>query len=170
MDKKPTFIKCYTAAFNNSLNDPYLTDIGFAGGMISFAVPDYGVLFRCRAHGSVLDLEFGAFFALLRFLKTRLSDQKIKAVQVMSSNPEFVFSFSGKRQSLTQDKERARLLLEYSRQFALAVGYVKQVENRSLLSPANYASLPTNTEISLKPDPSDSRKSGFKPIRKGIRL
>ena len=169
MDKKPTFLKCYTAAFNNCLNDPYLADIGFAGGMISFAVPDYGVL-RCRAHGSVLDLEFGAFFALLRFLKTRLSDQKIKAVQVMSSNPEFVFSFSGKRQSLAMHKERVRLLRDYSRQFVLAVGYVKSVENRSLLSPTNYASLPTHTEISLKPDPSESHKSGFKPIRKGIWL
>jgi len=170
MSKKTPFLKCYTAAFNDKLQDPFLTDLGFAGGIISFAVPDYGVLFRCRAHGSILDLEFGAFFALLRFLKTRLADQKITAVQVMSSNPEFVFSFAGNKENLTGDQERIRLLKEYNRLYALAVGYVKPIENRSLLSPTNYASLPAHSEILLKPDPSDTQRSSFKPIRKGIRL
>ncbi|RKX28203.1 MAG: hypothetical protein DRP47_04965 [Candidatus Zixiibacteriota bacterium] len=170
MGKKTSFLKCYTATFNGNLVDPYLANMGFASGMISFAIPDFGVLFRCRAHGSKIDLEFGAFFALLGFLKTRLSDQDIKAVQIMSSNPEFVFSFSGKRQSLAQDKERARLLLEYSREYVLAISYVKSIENRALLSPTDYASLPSHIEIELKPDPSDTQKSGFKPIRKGIRL
>ncbi|MEA2030238.1 MAG: hypothetical protein U9N55_01405 [candidate division Zixibacteria bacterium] len=170
MERKQTFIKCYTAAFNGDLADPYLTDIGFANGMISFAVPDYGVLFRSRAHGTMIDLEFGAFFALLAFLKSRLSDQDIKAVQIMSSNPEFVFSFTGKKENIQQNKERARLLTEYSREYTIAISYVKPIDNRSFLSPTDYASLPTHIDIILKPDPLDAYKSGFKSIRKGIRL
>jgi len=170
MDRKQTFTKCYIATFNGNLADPYLKDIGFADGMISFAVPDYGVLFRCRAHGSVIDLEFGAFFALLEFLKSRLSDQDIKAIQIMSSNPEFVFSFTGKKESIQQNQERARLLTKYSREYTIAISYVKPIDNRALLSPADYASLPTHIDITLKPDPSDTYKSDFKSIRKGIRL
>ncbi len=168
MAAEPRFLKCYTASFLGSSMDSLLAEKGFARGLIIFAIPDFGILFRCRALGSAVDLEFAAYFALLRFIKTRLADQKIKAVQVYSSNPEFVFSFTGKSRHLKGNEERSKLLREYGREFTLAVGYVRPADNRALISPGDFPSMPANASIELSPDQSERRKPAIKPFSRGI--
>ena len=167
--KKPDWpVQGYTAAFHNHSIDPALEHRGFTRGMIVFAIPSFGVLFRCRAEGPVVDLEFGAFFALLRFVKTRLTGVRVESLQIFSSNPEFVFSFTGKSRHLSQQSERTRLLTEYSKHFKLSVAFVEAIENKALVSPADYPSLPHGTEISLKPGGEDYEKSSFRPFQKGL--
>ena len=170
MDISDSTVKCYTAAFHNREIDPYLEDKGFTHGMIIFSVPDYGVLFRCRAQGTLIDLEFEALFALLKFVKTRLAEAKVKAVTILSSNPEFVFSFTGNTRHLESGGKRARLLTEFSRQFKLSIAFVEPIENKALISPADYPSLPEPNEIGLKPDPEDLKRISFGPFQTGLEL
>lgn len=170
MDKKNRIIKCYIASFINSQIDPYLKIRGFTAGMVGFAIPDYGILFRCRADGELLDLEFGSFFAMLGFINSKLKDQKIKAVQVLSSNPHFVFSFSGNKDIINQNKERRKLLDKYSKELSIAIAYIKPIENPALFSPSDYASLPVHNKISLKPDLSEVTKVKIMPFNPGLIL
>ena len=88
-DKKPP-IRCYVAAFTNARIDSFLEDNGFSKGMICFAIPAYGIMFRCRTEGRLIDLEFSALFSLLEFVKSKLAEEKIRSLQVFSSNPEHV--------------------------------------------------------------------------------
>ena len=170
MATEPRFLNCYTASFLGNTMDPLLAEKGFARGLIVFAIPDFGILFRCRALGSAIDLEFAAYFALLRFVKTRLADQQIKAVQVLSSNPEFVFSFAGKSRHLLDNEERSKLLKDYSRDFKLAVGYIRPSDNRALISPGDFPSMPDGVRIELAPDKFETRKPAIRPFSKGIDL
>jgi hypothetical protein len=148
--------------------DRFLKGKGFAGGVVTFAIPDYGILFRCRVEGDAVEMEFGAFFALLRFIKTRLADEKIKAVQVLSSQPEFVFAFTGKTRHLDSDSERARLLREYSRDFTLGVAFVKPHENLANISATDMPSLPRDAKNVLKPEQFGKRKPAFRPFNRGL--
>lgn len=166
---EPKYLKCYIATSCREAADPYLAERGFAAGVVSFAIPDYGILFRCRVSGAPIDLEFGAYFALLRFIRTRLSQEKIKAVQVHSSNPEFVFAFSGKSPHLVKDEERRRLLNEYSREFTLAVGYIPPLDNRAVLSPVDLPSVPQGAKIALSPG-TPERRPAIRPFRRGVDL
>ncbi len=168
MDKKTRVVKCYISSFNNSEIDPYLKNLGFTTGMVGFAIPDYGILFRCRANGELLDLEFGSFFALLGFINSKLKDQDIKAVQVMSSNPHFVFSFSGNKDIINKNKERKKLLDKYSKKQSIAIAYIKPIDNPALFSPSDYASLPVHYDISLKPDFNDAKKIKIMPFNRGL--
>jgi hypothetical protein len=170
MDIPNSTVKCYTAAFHNREIDPYLEDKGFTHGMIIFSVPAYGILFRCRAQGTLIDLEFGALFALLKFVKNRLAGVKIKAVTILSSNPEFVFSFTGNTRHFEFGGERVRLLTEFSKQFKLSIAFVEPIENKALISPADYPSLPEPNEVSLKPDPEDLKRISFGPFQTGLEL
>ncbi len=170
MATEPRFLKCYTASFVGSTMDPLLAEKGFARGIIIFAIPEFGILFRCRALGTATDLEFAAYFALLRFIKTRLADQQVKAVQVLSSNPEFVFSFTGKSVHLNNNEERKKLLREYGREFKLAVGYIRPTDNKALISPGDFPSMPAGARIELSPDQSERRQPAIKPFSKGIDL
>ena len=170
MSKARPPLKCYIAAVQRGTADRYLAEKGFAGGVVVFAIPDYGILFRCRADGEAVDLEFGAFFALLRFIKTRLSAEKIRSVQIFSSHPEFVFAFTGKSRHLNGEGERTRLLREYSREFTIAVGFIKPSENASLLSPVDMPSLPVGAKNVLTPEKFGNRKPAIKPFSRGLEL
>ncbi len=163
-------LKCYIAAFHNPEIDPYLEGKGFTHGMIAFSIPDYGVLFRCRVQGELIDLEFGAFFALLKFIRSRLKDANITEVLVHSSNPEFVFSFVENTRHLMQNGERIRLLEEYKKKLKLGIAFVEPLDNKALIPAAEYPSLPDAEGIGLKPEPEESQKISFKPFQKGIKL
>lgn len=167
-DDKP--VVCYIASFRNKDIDPVLEHIGFCHGMVTFAIPSLGILFRCRADGDRLDLEFGSFFSLLKFIKTSLKDEKIASIQVMSSDAEFVFSFSGNSRHLMRGSDRDRLLREYAKGLKIAVGYVEPHKNKTRIPPDDYPSIPADRQASLKPDPEDARKAEFKPFQRGIHL
>ena len=163
-------IVCHISSYRNRDIDPVLERNGFCHGMVTFAIPSLGILFRCRADGARLDLEFGGFFSLLKFIKTSLKDEKISNIRVLSSDAEFVFAFTGNSHHLVKGSERDRLLREYAKGLKISVGYVEPHRNQTLISPDDYPSIPTDRQASLKPDPEDARKAQFKPFQRGIQL
>ncbi|UCD62778.1 MAG: hypothetical protein JSW34_08405 [Candidatus Zixiibacteriota bacterium] len=138
--------------------------------MICFAIPDYGILFRCRTEGSLLDLEFSAFFSLLEFVKSKLKEENIRNVEIYSSNPTFVFSFSKNSASMPVGSARRQLLSQYLKAMKIAVSYVKPVANKALLSPAHYPSLPADQTVKLNLDPADLNRVEFKPFQTGVKV
>lgn len=161
---------CYIASLVNPEIEPYLEERQFCHGLVIFSIPEYGILFRCRAEGDEIDLEFASLFSLLKFLKTRLPNQKISSVLVHSSNPEFVFSFRPNSKHLTPGSSREKLLKEYLVSVQLQVTLVEPRKNRALHSPADYPSMPSDRPSILKPSRSDSERSEFKPFQRGIKL
>jgi len=170
MMNKEIPIKCYIAAFQNPKIDNFLENNGFSKGVLSFAIPDYGIQFRCRADGELIELEFAAFFTLLKFLVGKLEDQKIKKVIVNSSNPEFIFSFTGKTKHLQPRSTYRQMLEEFARKININVGYIKPVDNKALISPADYPALPEGKKINISFDTNDLEKIDFKSFQKGIKL
>lgn len=162
--------KCFIGAFHNREIDPYLQAIGFTRGMISFAIPSLGILFKCRAGGSLIDMEFAALFSLLEFIKTRLPEENVRDVLVLSSNPEFVFSFTGQSRHLQEGTQNRKLLDEFTSRIKMAVGYIKNIENNALASPADYPSVPNPQKVIIQPSRDESDKTEFKPFMRGIRL
>jgi hypothetical protein len=163
-------LKCYVAVLQNLHVDSYLEQNGFCRGLLAFAIPSHGILFRCRADGTAIDLEFAAFFSLLEFLSSDLRDEPAKNILVLSSTPEFVFSFSGASQHLQEGNERHRLLAEHSRRFRLSIQYIEPFNNKALFSPGDYPSLPAANLLKLKTSDRNFGKQSFKPFQKGIKL
>ncbi len=170
MTKKAGPVECYIHSCPQTDMEDYLETNGFAKGMILFAIPGYGVLFKCRAVGDHLDLEFGAFFSLLRFIKTSLEKEKIKSVRVHSSNPEFVFALSNGSKHLAEHPERKEMLTKALQSAKVEVSYIRRVDNKALISPVEYPSTPENQTPAIKPSPDEQTKMQFKPIQKGILL
>ncbi|UCG60595.1 MAG: hypothetical protein JSV52_09685 [Candidatus Zixiibacteriota bacterium] len=168
-NKKPA-VCCYIAAFTNARLDSFLEDNGFSKGMICFAIPTYGIMFRCRTEGRLIDLEFSALFSLLEFVKSKLEGEKIKSLQIFSSNPELVFAFTEKSPHMRKGSSRRTLLDQYAKSMQIAIGYSKPAENRALTSPAEYPSVPNDRVVKLNIDKSELTKVEFKPFQKGIKI
>jgi hypothetical protein len=159
---------CYIGAVLKRSLDPFLEKNGFARGLISFAVPEFGILFKCCVEGEPVELEFAAFFSLLKFLTTTLAGEKIKSIRVFSSMPEFVFSFTGKGKYLAENSPKYKMLREYSSKMAIAISFIEKKNNRSLISPADYPSLPEGQAVKLDYDYYKKQKIKIKPLQKGI--
>ena len=165
--KKNTPTKCYITSYENPTLDPFLMANGFGKGIIMFAVPSQGILFRCRVTGTGINLEFAALFALLRFLESSVGDRRPASIRVFSSNPEFIFSFSGKGRHLSPGSSREKQLRKFSELMKIAVGYVELADNYCLTSTADYPSLPDNARPYITPERS-SKETDFGPFQKGL--
>ncbi len=170
MDKSTVSLHCYIAATNCTHLDPFLEREGFCHGLVMFAAPEIGLMFRCRAEGTPIDLEFGAFFSLLKFLKTYLVKDTAQELHVYSSNPEFAMSFLPNGRHLAKGTTREVLLREYLRDWRIHVAYVEPHNNRCLASPVEYPSLPEGFKTVLKPNVKSDKRSEFRPFQRGIRL
>jgi hypothetical protein len=168
--KKTTPVDCYISSFVHPHMEAYLEANGFARGMILFSIPGYGVLFKCRAQGRPVDLEFGAFFSLLRFLKKSLSKDNITAVHVHSSNPEFVFALANASSEVSKNPERKKMLAQNTRDFQITVSYTPPINNKTLVPPTEYPSTPEGQLPPFKPDVKKETRTEFRPIQKGINL
>lgn len=163
-------VKCFIVGLKPKSIDPALEAHGVVGGLVVFAIPELGILFRCRAEGEPIDLEFGALFALLKFVKTKLADRKIKQLHIFSSNPEFVFSFAGNSRHLRPGTARMKLLAGFHHEFQMAVSFIDVLKNQAMVSPADYPSMPESRAIKLTPDKPESSKPRFEPLHRGIKL
>lgn len=170
MSKPDKPLRCYVAAFHNTRLDPFLESRGFSKGMICFAIPAYGILFRCRSTGPVVDLEFSAIFSLLEFIKTKMHDERIKSIRIYSSNPELVFAFTENSPHIQDGSPRRLLLNGYAKSMKIGVSYVKPAANRALVSPAEYPSLPLGKRVALQFDSKDLNRVDFKPFQKGVKV
>ena len=170
MSKKDKVTKCYISSYLFPNQDKVLQEQGISNGLISFAVPDFGVIFRCVGEGDTLQMEFSTFFSLLEFLLTKLKDENIKSVQVFSSNPHFVFSFSSYSEYLKEGTAYRQLLDSFMKKMSIQVGYVKPQSNQAFYSTADLPSIPTGKKVDLAMSKEELTKTEFKPLQKGIKL
>ena len=170
MSDEARVVDCYIHALSRPLQEVYLEVNGFSRGMILFAIPHYGVLFKCRAGGDLLDLEFGAFFALLRFVKTSLAGERIRKIRVNSSNPRFVFTLANRGPLIVARPGRRKMLEDYLSKFDIEVRLVPRSRNQAQLSPTDLPSIPREQTSPLKPRAGSRSRGHFRPIQKGLMI
>ncbi|MEW5795615.1 MAG: hypothetical protein AB1772_04560 [Candidatus Zixiibacteriota bacterium] len=163
-------VDCYIGSFHRPLQEPWLEAQGFGKGLILFAIPSHGIIFKCMAKGDPVDLEFGAFFALLRFVQTSLAAQKITAVRVHSSCPEFVFAILNDGPQLKARRGRRKVLNEYQSRVDTELVFIQPRQNKVWAAPENFPCTPQNQPPPLRPQRTGRPRVRFCPIQKGIVL
>lgn len=170
MKTNPALLNCYIASLVRDSGDEYLKSRNLLSDLAIFAVPAYGILLKCPMVGEILDLEFAAFFALLKHLTTDLKEEKVKDIQVLSSNPQFVLSFTGQLPHLLEKTERRKLLLSYGRKLNISVGLVQTFRNQAFLPLPSFPSIPPGKDsLTMKFYAANSAPE-FKRFQKGIRI
>ncbi|MFQ5499081.1 MAG: hypothetical protein ACE5FH_05375 [Candidatus Zixiibacteriota bacterium] len=169
MKTKPQPLKCYIAGYQRPLVDQRLRRLGISDGMVVFAIPSLGIQMRCRAKGTRLDLEYAAFFSALKFIRDELSEEKLKAVSVLTSTPELLWAVAHSDR-LDPTDERRQLLDEYKRAFGLSISYLSPKDNLALCTTTDLPSLPEGVTVKLKSSPKKNNSPRIMPIQTGIEL
>lgn len=120
-------------------------------GVISFAVPELGILFRCAATGGRPELESLAFLSFLRFAEHNRELFAKRKLCILSDFPVLVYLVN----TGTALDTGSRAVLEESKRFAKSISFqMKWVEsrlNRACDSAAEIPEMPSGATLKIKP-------------------
>jgi hypothetical protein len=126
-------------------------------GLISFAIPDLGVLLKTCDFGSHYELEYRSLLALLRFIETNDKAFRNQKLNVLSSSPLLIYQMN--ENSLCQKEvERDRnLALAYKRKLKFSLSWVPEGENRAMSGMMDLP--PLKNSLDLKFDDPQKKSS-----------
>ncbi len=135
-------IKCYTSGRP-------LAENGHEG-TISFAVPDYGILFRCRGEGTRTELEIIAFMGLLRFAEANKELFHHKELHIHTDFPFIVYLLNGATSASDRMEAVAAKARQYAKEFTFQVKWVDVHDNRAAAPIRDIPDLPDESGRRLK--------------------
>ena len=100
-------------------------------GLISFAIPDLGVLFKSRNFGTHYELEYISLLALLRFIELNSKAFQNQKIEVLCSSPLLVYQMSENTVCQKELEPHRNLALAYKRKFNFSLSWVPEKENRA---------------------------------------
>ena len=119
-------------------------------GVVSFAVPELGLLFRCSATGSRTDLEFIAFLSFLRFAEHNQEIFKKRELHIFTDFPILMYLMNN---GLSSGLEADAVLREARRAMKYVTYKVKWIEahmNRAAGSVSDIPDMPADATIKIK--------------------
>ncbi len=100
-------------------------------GIISFAIPDYGVMFRAQYEGNRYECEYQAGIALIRFLQLNQAHFAGKGVKLLTDSPIVVYQVNNKL-SAAGNLERLRdIIMYYKRRLGFELKWIPTKMNRA---------------------------------------
>lgn len=134
-------IKCYVSGRHTG-------DTG-QDGIVSFAVPEYGVLFRCGAAGSKTDMEIIAFLTFLRFVEHNIGIFKPRTLHIYTDFPVLVYLMNKGAMVPGMDAV-VREAEKYAKSFTYEVKFIDGKENRAAGSVADIPAMPADSKVKIK--------------------
>lgn len=111
------------------------------GGVISFAVPDIGVVYRTRAQRDRLECEYLALIALLEFLDSNSSIMANQVLEILGDSAVVVYQLNGKMPVFSRVLKHYRRIEQYRRRLRFKVSWTPQSMNRAAMTLPNLPPL-----------------------------
>jgi hypothetical protein len=119
-------------------------------GILCFAVPELGILFRCAAEGNRTSLEVVAFLSFLRFAEHNLDLFKRKTLDVYSDFPALVYLVNERSAPNEQSLQVLNQVREVARKVSFTLHWIDSDRNRAAQSIRNIPSVPDGTALKIK--------------------
>jgi hypothetical protein len=100
-------------------------------GLISFAIPDLGILFKARYFGSHYELEYISLLALLRFIEKNYKAFEGQKINVLCSSSLLVYQMSENSFCQKELERHRNLALVYKKKLKFSLSWVSESENRA---------------------------------------
>ena len=100
-------------------------------GLISFAIPDLGILFKERYFGSHYELEYISLLTLLRFIEKNYKAFENQKINVLCSSPLLVYQISENTFCQKEVKPHRNLALAYKTKLKFSLSWVPESQNRA---------------------------------------
>jgi hypothetical protein len=100
-------------------------------GLVSFAIPDLGVLFKSKCSGSFFELEYISLLSLLRFIEMNYKAFENQKISILCSSPILVYQLSENTLCQEEIRQHRNLAFAYKKKFDFSISWVPESENRA---------------------------------------
>ncbi len=100
-------------------------------GLVSFAIPDLGILFRTSSLGSYYELEYVSLLSLLRFIELNRSAFENQKIDIYSTNSLLVYQVNQNAFCEKELEKYKNLAIAYKSTFNFSLSWIPQSENRA---------------------------------------
>ena len=122
-------------------------------GIVSFAIPEQGVLFRCAAEGSRSDLEIIAFLTFLRFVEHNKDIFKKRELHIYTDFPPLAYLMDKHVVARKGMEAVLRQAQKYAREVVYKVMWVERKYNRAADPVGNIPDLPEGSDLKIRSFP-----------------
>lgn len=119
-------------------------------GVVCFAVPEYGILFRCSAEGTRSDLELIAFLSFLRFAEHNRTIFAPKELHIFTDFPLLMFLLNNKEVAQGGMLTILKQAEKFCKNFQVRVKWIDPKDNRAAGSVNDIPTMPTDSKIKIK--------------------
>jgi hypothetical protein len=119
-------IKCYFSA-----KTPERDKLKKQSGLICFAIPGVGVVYKTKSFGSQYELEYISFLSLLRFIEVNRKAFENQKINIMCSSPLLVYQMNENSGCLSELRQYRHLALVYKQRLNFSLSWVPEAENRA---------------------------------------
>jgi hypothetical protein len=138
-------------------------------GVLSFAIPDYGVIFRAQYYGNTYECEYGAALALSRFLQLNRDHFKRVKPKLLTDSAMVVYQIRG-RISTPQLLKRPRdLLMFYKHKLGFEIEWIPTTMNRAQMQSSSAAINPKTPQFNYDIFDESSKRRGYLRNQAGFR-
>lgn len=117
-------IKCYVSA-KTLLPDKERKQMG----LVSFAIPDLGVLFKARYLGSQYELEYVSLLALARFIELNIKAFAGQKISIFCSSPLLVYQLTESSLCQKEVEKHRNLAIAYKKKLSFSLSWVPERTN-----------------------------------------
>jgi len=139
--------------------------------LLSFAAPDYGIMFRCRVVCASTDAVAAAALTGLRFLEVSLKKASIERVTLISDSPTYYFQATGQAKVARRSKDKREMMQAYREKYRLEFRLVEPSQNPARHNCYGMPKTPSDVESPLIYNPLKwPQKGKMMPLQNGIEL
>lgn len=117
-------LKCYISARTNLQNKEKRQT-----GLVSFAIPDLGVLFKARYLGSHYELEYVSLLALAGFIERNSKAFKGQKLTFLCSSPLLVYQITQDSLCQKEVQRHRNLALAYKKKLDFSLSWIPESQN-----------------------------------------
>ena len=137
-------MRCYVWGSNNK---PQRDDVG--NGVISFAIPDFGIQFRARHPGTAAECEYVALLGLLNFANNNPKLFERHTLEVYTDAVSLVYQVNRKAAVPAPLARHVKIIDLFRERHKLSIGWVPRDENRAFTGVLDLAPVKSKTNITL---------------------
>jgi hypothetical protein len=119
-------------------------------GIIAFAVPEFGLLFRCQGAGTRTDLEIIAFLSFLKFAEHNVEIFKRRHLLIQTDYPLLAFMLSGHKQAGRGAETLLRQARKTAKSLRFEVALIDTAGNRAAGNACDIPSVPAGAKLDIK--------------------
>lgn len=135
-------IKCYVSGRHFSESEKR--------GVVCFAVPEYGILFRCSAEGARTELEIISFLSFLRFAGHNRDIFARKELHIFTDFPLLMYVMNNKAVAQGGMATVLKQAEKFCKEFQVRVKWIDPKDNRAAGSVNDIPAMPVDSKIKIK--------------------